>query len=108
MEWEKIDYDFWGIDSIVEIVDNNLFDEYLFPSDLQTAMRKALYFIGEPDYKNVYFEHLIDSYIEKIENYMNEKGSNKHLDKQFGKLISGLHLATQMIAQYAAELGVIK
>lgn len=100
---KKIDYDFWGIDSIVEIVENNLFDEYLFPSELQTAMRKALYFVGEPDYKNVYFEHLIDSYIEKIQNYMNEKGSNKHPDKQFGKLISGLYLATQMIAQYAAE-----
>ena len=31
---KKIDYDFWGIDCIVEKAENNLFDEYLFSSDL--------------------------------------------------------------------------
>ena len=48
---KKIDYDFWGIDKLVGFVEKYLFDEYLFTSDLQAAMRKALYFIGEPDYK---------------------------------------------------------
>ncbi len=100
---KKIDYDFWGIDCIVEKAENNLFDEYLFSSDLQTAMRKALYFVGEPDYKNVFFEHIINVYIEKTQNYIDGKGSNKHPDKQLGKLLSGLHLAVQMIAQYASR-----
>lgn len=100
---KKIDYDFWGIDKLVGFVEKYLFDEYLFTSDLQAAMRKALYFIGEPDYKKVYFEHIIDVYIKKIQNYMKDKGSIKRADKQFSKLMSGLYLATQMIAQYAAN-----
>lgn len=100
---KEIRYGFWGIDEIVDIVENNLFDEYLFSSDLQTTMRKALYFIEEPDYKNIYFEHIIDVYKEKMQDYIDGKGFNSRSDKQFSKLISGLHLATQMIAQYAAE-----
>ena len=105
---KEINYDFWGIDEIVDIVENNLFDEYLFSSDLQTAMRKALYFVGEPDYRNIYFEHIIDVYKEKMQDYIDGKGFNNHSDKQFSKLISGLHLATQMIAQYAAAVKCYK
>lgn len=97
-----IDYDFWGIDEIVDFVEKNLLDEYLFTSDLQTAMRKALYFVGESDYKKIYFEHIIDTYMDKIQKYINEKASKVRTGKQLSKLISGLHLATQMIAQYAA------
>lgn len=99
---KEIDYDFWGIDEIVALVEKHLFDEYLFTPDLQKAMRKALYFVGEPDYKKVYFEHIIDTYIKKLQEYKNVKKTNR-IDKQFNKLMSGLYLATQMIAQYAAD-----
>ena len=34
---------------------------------------------------------------------MNDKGSIRRADKRFNKLMSGLYLATQMIAQYAAD-----
>lgn len=97
-----IDYDFWGIDEIVDFVEKNLLDEYLFTSDLQTAMRKALYFVEESDYKKIYFEHIIDTYMDKIQKCINEKASKVRTGKLLSKLISGLHLATQMIAQYAA------
>lgn len=98
-----IDYDFCGIDSIVDKVETCLFNEYLFSSELQSAMRKALYFVGEPDYKNIYFEYIVDSYIGKMQRYIDKKGLPKCSDKQFRKIISGLYLATQMIAQYAAK-----
>lgn len=98
---KEIIINFWGIDDIVNYVEKFLFDEYLFTQSMHTALRKALYFVGELDYKKIYYEHIIDSYIDQIQEYIDKKG--KTTNKQFRKLVSGLYLATQMISQYAAN-----
>lgn len=98
---KEIIINFWGIDDIVNYVEKYLFDEYLFTQSMQIALRKALYFVGEQDYKKVYYEQIIDSYINQIQEYIDKK--DKTTNKQFRKLVSGLYLATQMIAQYAAN-----
>lgn len=96
----RIQIDFWNIDKLVDDVQRYLFDEHLFDSEMQSLLRKALYFIGEGDYRNEFFERIIDLYIAQFH--------DKDSPKERNKRIAGLYLAAQMIAQYAAEANIYK
>lgn len=96
---KQIEIQFWGIDQIVEMVRENFLNEYLFDSKLQSTLRKALYYVEENDYKRTYYEKIIDSLIEKMQNAKGEKA--------FQRSVTSLYLASQMICQYAVESGVI-
>ena len=96
----KVDIEFWGIDELVDYIQKYLFDEYLFGFEMQGIMRKALYFIGEADYRNHYFEEIIDQYIAQFD--------IADSTKLFKKKIAGLYLASQMIAQYAEKEHIYK
>ena len=67
---------------------------------MQSLLRKALYFIDESDYRNEYFECIINDYLLRLKSTDTRKERKKKL--------SGLYLACQMIAQYAAEAGIFK
>lgn len=97
---KKIEIEFWNIDKLVDDVQKYLMNEFLFGREHQSLLRKALYFIGESDYKNIYFEKIIDAYLERIENTTQKK--------QLQKEMASLLLATQMIARYAEELNIYK
>ncbi|MBP3603214.1 MAG: hypothetical protein J6J79_03585 [Lachnospiraceae bacterium] len=101
--WNQIpiEISFMGIDEIVKEIVDNFFNEYLFEVPLHSAMRKALYFVGEGEYKRGYYEQIVDSIIGKIK----ESGSNK---KKFNKACSTLYLASQMICQFAHDEGIVK
>lgn len=101
-EWSgrKVKIEFWNIDKLVDDVQKYLFDEHMFGTKMQGLLRRALYFIGESDYHNEYFEGIIDSYLAQLD--------DKDNPKQRKKKLAGLYLASQMIAQYAAEAGVYK
>lgn len=101
--WNQIpiEISFMGIDDIVREIVDNFFNEYLFEISLHSAMRKALYFLGEGEYKRGYYEQIVDSIIEKIK----EAGGNK---KKFNKACSTLYLASQMICQFACDEGIVK
>ena len=92
----SISIEFMGIDDIVKEILDNFFNEYLFDVSLHSAMRKALYFIGEGDYKREYYEKIVDSLIANLED------SKK---KKFDKICATLYLASQMICQYAYDNG---
>ena len=95
---KKVRFDFWGIDEITLQVQQKLFSEHLFPLEMQSALRKALYFIEEPDYKNTYFENIIDTYINKL-----PVPFSLRVKKDAQKILSSLMLAVEMIAHYAAS-----
>ncbi|MCM1283506.1 MAG: hypothetical protein NC180_06460 [Muribaculaceae bacterium] len=97
-EWNGIPVtiEFMGIDDIVREILDNFFNEYLFDASLHSAMRKALYFIGEGDYKREYYEKIVDSLIANL------KDSRK---KKFDKICAALSLASQMVCQYAYDNG---
>lgn len=82
----SISIEFMGIDDIVKEILDNFFNEYLFDVSLHSAMRKALYFIGEGDYKREYYEKIVDSLIANLED------SKK---KKFDKICATLYLASQ-------------
>lgn len=91
-----ITIEFMGIDDIVKEILDNYFNEYLFNDSLHSAMRKALYFIDEGDYKREYYEKIVDSLIASLKN------ANR---KKFDKTCAALYLASQMICQYAFDNG---
>lgn len=92
----SITIEFMGIDDIVKEILDNFFNEYLFDVSLHSAIRKALYFIGEGDYKREYYEKIVDSLIGNL------KDSGK---KRVDKICATLYLASQMICQYAYDNG---
>ena len=96
----NVHIEFWNIDKLVDEVRTYLFGEHIFGEKLQGLLRKALYFVGESDYHNEYFEGIIDWYLSQLD--------EKDNSKQSKKMLAGLYLASQMIAQYAAEANVYK
>ncbi|MDK2866523.1 MAG: hypothetical protein PWP38_838 [Clostridiales bacterium] len=101
-EWDGLNVliEFWNIDKLVDDIQKYLFDEHIFDTNLQDLLRRALYFIGESDYRNTHFERIIDSYIIQL--------NNKDSAKQRKKKLAGLFIASQMVAQYAEEANVYK
>lgn len=93
-----ISIEFMGIDDIVEEILDNFLNEYLFEISLHSAMRKALYFVGEGDYKPEYYEEIVNSLIAKLKELDNKR-------KTFDKVCAALHLSSQMICQYAYDNG---
>ena len=96
----RVQIEFWNIDKLTDDVQKYLFDEHIFGFEMQGLMRRALYFLGESDYRCEYFEQIIDTFL----NQFNDNDSNKERKKE----LSGMYLASQMIAQYAAEAGIFK
>ena len=96
----KVQIEFWNIDKLVDDVQKYLFDEHIFGAEMQSFLRRALYFIDESDYRNEYFECIIEDYLLRLKSMDTPKERRKKL--------SGLHLSCQMIAQYAAEAGIYK
>ena len=95
----EVKIEFWGIDKITNDVQKDMFNEHVFESELQGFLRKALYFVGETDYRNTYFEKIIDGLLTKL--------TSKNT-KLFNKKLSGIYLVSQMIAQFAADEGIYK
>lgn len=96
----KVELDFWNIDTLTEYVQKYLFDEHVFDSEMQVLMRRALYFIGERDYRKEYYEQIVEMFILQL----NDKDSAKACKKK----LCSVHLACQMIATYADEAGLFK
>lgn len=93
----KVEYVFWNIEEITNMASRYLLNERLFDTDIQSNMRKALYYIDECDYNNLYFEKVIDSFAIKM---LSETSTSKK-----EKLAKSAFLASQMIAHYANKNG---
>lgn len=92
---------FWGIDEITDQVEKELFSERLFLSETHSTLRKALYYISETDYKRVYFERIIDHYMDHLQKVIIPMRKSNKKDLLFKKCINSVLLASQMIAKYA-------
>ena len=101
-QWKShsVNIEFWNIDVITEKVQKYLFNECVFDKDMQSLLRRAMYYTEEVDYKKEYYESLIDIFIGKLD-------INKSR-KEYKKVTSGLLLASQMIAQNASEQGIYR
>ena len=93
---------FWSIDEITEQVQQFLFNEYLLPKEIQSSLRKALYFIGERDYKKDFYEQVIDYYFDQI-SQVNKEATGSTKNKSIINALNSLFLASQMIIYYACS-----
>lgn len=102
-EWSGIPVkiEFMGIDEIVKEVLDNYFNEFLFPYEMHSLLRKALYFIDEGGYRSLFYEEIIDKTIANMKMVIGNK-------KKYQKASSTLYLASQMICQYANQVGNTK
>lgn len=100
--WQGIpvNIEFWNIDEITDLVQKYLFDEHIFDSEIQSLLRRALYYIGDGDYPTKYYEQIINEFLQKMDSNDSAKERKKKL--------SAILLATQMVAQYAAEARIYK
>lgn len=57
---EDVEFSFWGINEIAKMVDEYLLTEKLFPSSLQSLLRKTLAFLDLADYDLRHFYQLIE------------------------------------------------
>ena len=104
---QNINITFWSIDEITEQVQKHLFNEYLLPKEIQSDLRKALYFIGERDYKKDFYEHVIDYYFDRM-SQINKDATVATKNKSMMKALNSLFLASQMIVHYACSAGHYK
>lgn len=95
--WDGITVEitFWDIDTITSYIQKFLFDEYLFGNEMRSLLRRALYYVEESDYRRAYYERLIDNYLAELDEKIGKRKREK--------ILSGVFLATQMIAYYAAN-----
>lgn len=70
-ETSSLNYEFWGIDDLVNLTEKYLINEYIFDDDIKSDLRKVLYFLNE-DTSLKYFQKLIDKLINKV-NLENKK-----------------------------------
>lgn len=96
----KVKIEFWNIDDLTTLVCKHLFNEHLFGEKMQSLFRRALYFIDESNYRREYYEQVIDNLLSMLD-------ENDTRKKQ-KKILTLVHLASQMIAQYAAEKQLFK
>lgn len=56
----EVSFAFWGGDALADLVDRYLVDEYLFPEDAQSVMRRTLALVGDPAFDLGPFEEMVD------------------------------------------------
>lgn len=71
-----LNIEIWNIDDLVHLCDRVAFSEVLFDSNVQSILRKSLYYMDESDFSNRYFENMVDHYIDLFE-------TNKNHNKVF-------------------------
>lgn len=97
---DNIYYENWNIDDLTNKCISVLFNEMLFTKELQSDLRKVLYFLDEDNFSNRYFEIIINKYLENI--YLN---ANKNKIK---KHIISFYTCISLINKYAIDLKIFK
>ena len=92
----SLKFDIWNITTLVNLCEKVAFNEVLFPSDIQSLLRKALYYIDEPDFRNTYFEKIVDYYMKRFEEF----GNN---DKKLKKVLTSFYTCIALINKWIRE-----
>lgn len=97
---DNIYYENWNIDDLTNKCISVLFNEMLFTKELQSDLRKVLYFLDEDNFSNRYFEIIVDKYLENIDLNSNKNKIKKH--------IISFYTCIALINKYAIDLKIFK
>lgn len=100
----KIEFDFWGLDKLSELVETHLLDEFALPEESRSDFRKALALIAEPEYDLAHYYRLL----EKILFYDNEGFSEDKEFKTFKLAINTCNLLINMMFYWAKSEGNLR
>ena len=96
----RVEFEFWGGDVLADLLQRHLVDEYLFPNDYQTAMRRTLAFIGEPDADLGAFQALVGKAVTEM-----PTGSSSSDKKARVKVFRALRLGVSAAYRWGLEEG---
>ncbi|QSE96514.1 hypothetical protein [Fulvivirga lutea] len=87
---DKLNFVFWGIRDLVQLTEDNLLSELLFPEDHRLLLRKTLSFLDLPDYDLRHFYELNEKLFQKCLPLKNNRKLIKNL--RLLRLISNILL----------------
>ena len=90
-------FELWNIDELVQRCARVAFDETLFDSNVQSLLRKTLYYMDEPDFSNTYFEKVVNWYIEQI-------GNEAEITARIKKIFVSFYTCVALMNHWAKEL----
>lgn len=100
---EKISYSFWNVERVASLVEQHLLNEYCFPGDTCSLLRRALALAGEVDYELEHFYQLLDSLLTQVK--VDEEGKQGNSAKAMERAITSVALALAILAQWAKDEG---
>ncbi|RKS19102.1 hypothetical protein CLV94_3053 [Flavobacterium endophyticum] len=95
---KEIEFEFWGIDKIVSLVDRHLIPEQIFPNEYKTLLRKTLAFIDLVDYD-------LNHYYSLLENLFSKKNTSK---KQIVKTLRIVRICFNTIIKWSEDAENLK
>lgn len=90
-------FELWNTDELVQRCARVAFDETLFDSNVQSLLRKTLYYMDEPDFSNTYFEKVVNWYIEQI-------GNEAEITVRIKKIFVSFYTCVALMNHWAKEL----
>lgn len=99
-DYPKYQYEFWGIDFLVNHFENKLLNEAAFTSEIRSLVRKVIIYLENPDYDLHEFSILLDLLLVQF-----RKAKSKKLQL---KQLKQIHLVVSIITKYCEESGNLK
>ena len=101
-------FDILNISALVNLCERVAFNEALFPSAVQSLLRKALYYIDEPNFTNIYFERVVDYYINRFKELGESKKELKKILTSYNACVSMMNQWMHRAEQYKKSIDLIE
>lgn len=101
-------FDIWNISTLVDLCEKVAFNETLFPSDIQSLLRKALYYVDEPNFTNTYFEGVVDYYIKRFKELGKSKKGLKKILTSYYTCVTMMNHWMHKASQYKKSIDLIE
>ena len=99
---EQPEYDLWTGDKLALLIEEYFLDEYLFPSENQSLMRKALALLDQNEQEPVFFYQLVDQILFEsgLPTSKSQRSHAKHL-----KALRLVNLCLGVVAKWSLDVG---
>jgi hypothetical protein len=104
-QYGTIEFAFWGGDRLAELMDEHLFDEFLFPEELQRQLRKTIALVDQPDAEPVHFYELVRTLL--FERKF-PRGLSDSEFKQRHKIFTLIELSLMVVFRWAEDAGNVR
>lgn len=104
-QYGTIEFSFWGGDRLAQLMDENLFDEFLFPEELQQQLRKTIALVDQRDAEPVHFYELVRTLL--FERKL-PRGLSDAEFRQRHKVFTLIELSLMVVFRWAEDAGNVR